>query len=77
MTMFIQVIDVFIPYDMKLIVDSFLDHFVSFLHVEAEKDPMEGTFGSPVDGIGNILWNILLFECSHNLILSIITLSFM
>lgn len=73
MTMFIQVIDVFIPYDMKLIVDSFLDHFVSFLHVEAEKD----TFGSPVDGIGNILWNILLFECSHNLILSIITLSFM
>ncbi|MCO5600444.1 hypothetical protein L7F22_054557 [Adiantum nelumboides] len=32
---------------------SFLDHFVSFLHVIAEKDPMEGIFGSPVDGIAH------------------------
>ncbi|MCO5572198.1 hypothetical protein L7F22_025949 [Adiantum nelumboides] len=43
----------FIPYDMKLIVDSFLDHFVSFLHVIAKKDPMEGIFGSLVDGIAH------------------------
>ncbi|MCO5550532.1 hypothetical protein L7F22_004019 [Adiantum nelumboides] len=49
----LEVIDVFIPYDMKLIVDSFLDHFVSFLHVIAKKNPMEGIFGSPVDGIAN------------------------
>ncbi|MCO5562357.1 hypothetical protein L7F22_015983 [Adiantum nelumboides] len=48
-----QVINVFIPYDMKLIVDSFLDHFVSFLHVIAKKDPMEGIFGSLVDGIAH------------------------
>ncbi|MCO5585913.1 hypothetical protein L7F22_039847 [Adiantum nelumboides] len=47
-----QVINVLIPYDMKLIVDSFFDHFVSFLLVIAKKDPMEGIFGSPVDGIG-------------------------
>ena len=55
MTIFIQVIDVFIPYDMKLIVNSFLYHFFSFLHVEVEKDPMEGTSGSPPDGFGSIL----------------------
>ena len=55
MTICIQVIDVFVPYDMKLIVDSFLYHFFNFLHVEAEKDPMEGTFGSPLDGFGSIL----------------------
>ena len=55
MTICIQVIDVFVPYDMKLIVDSFLYHFFYFLHLDAEKDPMEGTFGSPLDGFGSIL----------------------
>ncbi|MCO5568097.1 hypothetical protein L7F22_021793 [Adiantum nelumboides] len=49
----LHVIDVFIPYDMKLIVDSFLDHFVSFLHVNAKKDSMEGIFESHVDGIAH------------------------
>ncbi|MCO5593318.1 hypothetical protein L7F22_047328 [Adiantum nelumboides] len=34
-------------------------------HVGTEKDPMKGIFGSPVDGIDNILRNILLFE-SHS-----------
>ena len=55
MTISIQMINVFIPYDMKLIVDSFLYHFFYFLHVEGENDPMEGTFGSPLDGFGSIL----------------------
>ncbi|MCO5585755.1 hypothetical protein L7F22_039691 [Adiantum nelumboides] len=49
----LQVIDVFIPYDMKLNVDSLLDHFVSFLHVIAKKHPMEGIFGSAIDGIAH------------------------
>lgn len=55
MTIFIQVIDVFIPYDMKVIEDSFLYRFFSFLHVETEKDPMKGTFESPLDGFGSNL----------------------
>ncbi|MCO5556007.1 hypothetical protein L7F22_009551 [Adiantum nelumboides] len=32
---------------------SFLDHFVSFLHVIAKKDPMASIFGSLVDGIAH------------------------
>ena len=55
MTISIQVTDVFIPYDMKLIVDSFLYHFFSFLHVEVKKDSIEDTFGSPLAGFGSIL----------------------